>query len=403
MPYYRCTFCDISGSVAQRDVYAGSRRELTELYGGDGDEKLVSAQRLFGVNRSLKNLFSRRIHYADFLLFNQKLAVLLRAGTSFIRALEVILSGMRKGALREVVTRALREVRNGVQISDALNNDQLPFVRIYRASLLAGEGSGDLDGMLRQFNRYLERVNTLRRNTVSSLTYPVILFVLMILMVAVVMVFVIPRFSDFYGNFEASMPGITLFFIQASHFLKANALAIVGGLTAVVLALRLAERFNTDLAVSDWIKLHVPFASSIIRERSFSVFSRTVAILIAGGVTVPDATEVAVGGISNRWLYLRMRDIPREIRSGRLLSDVLGELPFIPPITVELARVGDSSGNLPEVLDQNSDFLEASIDMKVASIISLIEPVVIVILGVVISFMLLSIYLPIFNAVQVVR
>lgn len=403
MPYYRCRFCDVAGRVSQRDVFAGNRRELESLYGGDGDEKLISAQRLFGMNRSLRNLFSRRIRYGDFLLFNQKLAVLLRAGSSFIRALEVILEGMRKGPLREVVTRALSDVRNGVQISDALNNSQLPYVRIYRASLLAGEGSGNLDSMLRQFNTYLERVNTLRRKTVSSLTYPAILFVLMILMVGAVMVFVIPRFSEFYGNFEAEMPGISLFFIQSSRFLKANALIIIVGLAAMVLALRLAEKYNPELAVTDWIWLRTPFSGGIIRERAFSVFSRTLSILIGGGVTVPDAAEVAVGGISNRWLFLRMRHVPEEIRSGRLLSEVLAGVPDIPAITVELARVGDSSGNLPEVLDQNSEFLEASIDMKVASVISLIEPVVIVILGLVIAFMLLSIYLPIFNTVQVVR
>lgn len=403
MPYYRCTFCDVSGGVSKRDIFAGSRRELADMHGGEGEEKLVSAQRLFGVNRSLRSLFSRNIRNADFLLFNQKLAVLLRAGTSFIRALEVILAGMRKGTLKEVLARALRDVRNGVQISDALNDNRLPYGRIYRASLMAGEGSGNLDEMLRQFNIYLERVHTLRRKTVSSLTYPAILLLLMVVMVAVVMVFVIPRFSDFYGNFQAQMPGITRFFIESSRFMKAHALSIFGGLAGVVLAVRLAERLNPDLAVTDWIKLHSPFAGGIIRERAYSVFSRTMSILIAGGVTVPDAAEVAVGGISNRLLYLRMRNVPREIRGGRLLSDVLDEVPDIPPITVELARVGDSSGNLPEVLDQNSDFLESSIDVRVASIISLIEPVVIVILGLVIAFMLLSIYLPIFNAVQVIR
>ncbi|MDY0297139.1 MAG: type II secretion system F family protein [Acidobacteriota bacterium] len=403
MPYYRCTFCDTAGKVFHRDVFAGSRSELAAQYPGDGNEKLISTQRLFGVNRSLKNLFSRRIRYGDFLLFNQKLAVLLRAGSSFIRSLEVILEGMRKGALREVVSRALRDVRNGVQISDALNSPQLPYVRIYRASLLAGEGSGNLDSMLRQFNNYLERVNNLRRKTVSSLTYPAILFVLMIVMVGAVMVFVIPRFSEFYGNFSAQMPAITMFFIQSSLFLKAYAPLFIAVLVVLVLGVRLAEKLNPELAFTDWIKLRVPFSGSIIRERAFSVFSRTLSILISGGVTVPDAAEVAVSGITNRWLFLRMRNVPEEIRSGRLLSDVLAGVPDIPPITVELTRVGDSSGNLPEVLDQNSEFLEASIDMKVASVISLIEPVVIVILGLVIAFLLLSIYLPIFNTVQVVR
>jgi len=403
MPYFRCTFIDIKGHVSKRDVFASNREELTAANTGEREEKLVSAQRMFGVNRSLIQLFARRIRHSDFLLFNQKLAVLLRAGTSLIHGLEVIVERMKKGGLKVIVNRALRDIRNGVQVSDALNDESLPHARIYRASLMAGERSGNLEEMLKRFNEYLSKVTQLRRKTISSLTYPVVLFFLMIIMVGVVMVFVIPRFSGFYDNFDAQLPGITRFFIDASLFAKANILLVIAVILAVVVAVRLVEKLYPQVSITDRIKIRFPFTGGIVLENALAVFSRTLSILIAGGVTVPDAVDVAVRGIENRWLYLQLRGVPGEIRAGRLLSDVLGEVKAMPAITSELLRVGDSSGNLTEVLDQNSEFLEASIDMKVASIISLIEPAIIVVLGMVIAFMLLSIYLPIFSAVQVVR
>ena len=120
MPYFRCIFIDVKGHVSKRDVFASNRKELKAANTGEREEKLVSVQRMFAVNRSLIQLFARRIRHNDFLLFNQKLAVLLRAGTSLIRGLEVIVGRMKKGGLKVIVNRALREIRNGVQVSDAL-------------------------------------------------------------------------------------------------------------------------------------------------------------------------------------------------------------------------------------------------------------------------------------------
>jgi type IV pilus assembly protein PilC len=134
-----------------------------------------------------------------------------------------------------------------------------------------------------------------------------------------------------------------------------------------------------------------------------TVFTRTLAILIAGGIPVPESTQISVETFNNKYFRYQVKDVPQKIREGKLLSDVLTEVAFVPPVLVEVIRVGESSGNLVDVLNENADAFENSIDAKISSLISLIEPVLIVVLGLVIAFMLVSIYLPIFNTVNVVR
>ena len=145
------------------------------------------------------------------------------------------------------------------------------------------------------------------------------------------------------------------------------------------------------------------FIGKIVVENAMTVFSRTLAILIEGGIPVPEATQIAVETFSNRYFFSKVKDIPVKIKEGNLLSDVLGEVNFIPPVMVEIIKVGESSGNLTDVLNEIADSFENSIDAKISSLISLIEPILIVVLGVVIAFMLVAVYLPIFSTVKIVK
>ena len=169
---------------------------------------------------------------------------LLKAGIPMIRALEIIIQNTRLGILREILGKAAGNIRNGMQISEAFASDQIPFHKIYKASLLAGEKSGHLEQVLEKFNIYLGKISNLRRKLVSSLTYPAILLLFMISMVLLISVFVIPKFSAFFDNMDAQLPAITLFFISVTQYIKEN---IVMYLTAVVLAyvaIRVIEHFT---------------------------------------------------------------------------------------------------------------------------------------------------------------
>lgn len=401
MPYYNCTFVDDQGKYHSRTIFADNKEEIRHNY-QNADEKLLRIRKSYN-QLSLPKLMARKISYFDFVAFNQKMITLLKSGVSFVKGLEIVLKNIKKGALKEVLARTDADIKNGVQVSDAFSSNQIPFQRIYSASLLAGERSGSLETILERFNSYLGKVANLRRKVISSLSYPSILFFVMVSMVFVVLIYAIPKFASFYQDFEADLPQMTVFFIGVGEYLQRNIHLIVGGIIGIYFLIKMIERMNPNIVIIDWLKLKIPFVGVIMVENAITVFARTLAILVSGGIPVPEAVQIAVGTFHNKYFIKQVKDIPEKIKEGNLLSDVLQEINFIPGVLVEVIRVGESSGNLTDVLNENADAFENSIDAKVNSLISMIEPILIVCMGMVIAFMLVSVYLPIFNTVNIVR
>jgi type IV pilus assembly protein PilC len=402
MPYYRCTLVNEQGHYQDREYYAENKNEIAANL-NNLDEKLIGVQRLWFRDFSLKKIFKRKIGYTEFLLFNQEMIALLKAGIPVIRALEIIIQNTRIGILREIVAKAAGNIRNGMQISEAFASAQIPFHKIYKASLLAGEKSGHLEQILEKFNIYLGKISNLRRKTVSSLTYPLILLLFMISMVLVIAIFVIPKFSAFFDNMDARLPAMTLFFIATTQYLKENIVPFLAAITLAYAAIRTMEHVNPRVILIDQVKIRIPFLGRVIHENAIAVFARTLAILISGGIPVPESAEIAVETFANKYYYSKVRAVPEKIRQGNLLSGVLEEIAIMPRILVEMIRVGETSGNLTAVLDESAEYYERSIDSKINALISLIEPVIIILLGMVIAVMLVSVYLPIFSSIRVVQ
>jgi type IV pilus assembly protein PilC len=402
MPYYRCTFVDEQGHYSSRNHYAENKGELRESLAGV-DEKLIAIRSLWFKDFSVKKLFQRKISYTEFLLFNQELIVLLKAGIPMIRALEIIIQNTKVSLMREIASKATGDIRNGMQISEAFSSAQIPFHKIYKASLMAGEKSGHLEQILEKFNIYLGKLTNLRRKIVGSLTYPAILVSFMIAMVMVISVFVIPKFAEIFESLDAQLPFLTQMFIAITIYLRANIIIFVLFVIMAYIAVKLIEHFYPKVIIFDQLKIKMPFIGKVIHENAIAVFARTLAILISGGIPVPDAAEIAVETFDNKYYYSQVRAVPEKIRQGNLLSGVLEEIAIIPRILVELIRVGETSGSLMTVLDESAEYYERSIDIKISTLISLIEPVIIITLGLVIAMMLVSVYLPIFSSIRFVQ
>ena len=402
MPNFKCTVVDAEGHYSLREIYAENKEEIAATF-ARGEEKLLICRRRWFKGFRLRKWFRNKIGYGEFLMFNQELITLLRGGIPFIRAIEIIIANTKSGHLQTMLKKSATDIRNGTQISDAFSSTEIPFDKIYRASLVAGEKSGHLESVLAKFNIYLAKISDLKRKTVNSLTYPVVLLVFMFAMVLVVTIFVIPKFSSFYESFQAQLPAITLFFIATANFLKENAILILVLLILVYSAIRLIEKYRPDIIIFDQLKTRVPFIGRIIHENAIAVFARTLSILVAGGIPVPESSVIAIETFSNRFYHSKVRHLPKHIQEGNILSNVLEGISIIPRIMVEMVRVGETSGNLSAVLDECADFYERSIDSKINTLISLIEPVIIITLGLVIALMLVSVYLPIFGTIRVVQ
>ncbi len=401
MPYYKCTLINEKGDIHVKEIFAKNRRELIQNNSGR-EEKIISVKRSLSdlLNTSIQ--ISSKIKNSDFILFNQKLVILLRSGTSFIKALQVIISEMNSSPFKTILVKAESDIRNGVSISEAFNSPNIPFLKIYKASLLAGEKSGNLIPILEKFNAYTEKITHLKRKTYSSLSYPIVLFVFMVSMVFIVMTFVIPSFAGFYKSFDSDLPGITLFFIKVSESLQLHYPYIFAGIAVIYLLIKLIEKY-TSIIIIHWLILKIPFIGKIIMQNALAVFSRTLAILISGGIPIPESSRYAIDVFTNRYIYSKFKNIPQKIEDGNILSDTIREIDIVPGIMKEVVQIGDSSGNLSEILNKNADFIETTIDTRINAFISLIEPIMIVLLGTVVTFMLISIYLPIFNSMRVIQ
>jgi type IV pilus assembly protein PilC len=225
----------------------------------------------------------------------------------------------------------------------------------------------------------------------------------MIAMVLVISIFLIPKFAAFFEDLEAQLPPLTLLFIALTQYLRENIVLLTALVIIAFVVIKLVEHYNPRIIIIDQVKIKMPFISRVMHENAIAVFARTLAILISGGIPVPDASEIAVETFANKYYYSKISALPEKIRQGNSLSGVLEEIAIIPRILVEMIRVGETSGNLTAVLDESAEYYERSIDSKINTLISLIEPVIIIVMGMVIAMMLVSVYLPIFSIIRVVQ
>ncbi len=400
MPEFKVFFINEKGQKIKKVIFASNKEELKKNLELTEDLLVLKIRKQF----NLKDFFAfkKKISAHNFLIFNRELITLLKAGTPLRRALEVILENCHHSLLKKILLRALNDIKNGVAISEALASESFPLAQIYRATLLAGEKSGQLEKGLEKYCSYVGRVARLKSKTISSLAYPLLVIIFMLAIVTIIVAFVIPKFADFYSGFEASLPYSTTLLLNFSVFLKNNLLTILGALCLIFFILSRMQKKITDFSLLHQLQLKVPFVGPGLVQNYLSIFSRTMATLLSGGLTVPEAASLAVNTISNKYLFLQIKNIPVIIAQGKGLFQALQEVRFIPGLMLEMIQVGENSGNLATTLEETADHYEALFENRINTLISLIEPIIIILLGIVVSFMIVSIYLPIFSTIRVV-
>ncbi len=400
MPLYKCRLLNEKGELIVKDIFASSKEELIANH-SQGSFKLLSASRSYkDINL---NIFNSKVSAFSFLIFNRQLMLMLRSGLSLHQALFSILENSDSGLLKDILKKINDDIAKGISPSVAMADKSFPMYKIYGAVVSAGELSGSLDKVLDDFNNYLAKVVSLKRKIVSSLAYPVILILSMIIMATIVLLMVIPQFKEFFAGFNAQLPYLSRMFIDFSIFCRQNFLWVFILFLSLYFTLRIIENRRENFIFFHRIRLKIPVIGKMIKDNNLAVFSRTMSVLLSGGIPVPQALRTSIEIINNRYIIYVMSDMPEKINKGSSLSQVFSECKLIPSLMCSIVKTGEDTGKLEEVLDNNASFLEESLDMKIDMIVSLIEPIMIIVMGLVVCFMLLSVYLPIFSAVDVVR
>jgi type IV pilus assembly protein PilC len=391
------------GSVAEQSVVAADLPAARLEVERRGGHVFAIRRKGFSLAGAKSRTRGGRIKMAEFLIFNQELIALLKAGLPVVRSFEILLERQKSPVLRRVLTDVRERVNSGSSISEAFAEEGDLFPRLYWTSLKAGEKSGEIEAVLRRYLKYQKTVIALTRKVVSTLVYPVILIALSGVLIAILMTFVIPRFTEFFADFNAELPLLTVLVLGVATFLRHNFLilaAAIGG--AGFLAYRWFQTSSGRVWL-DAATLKLPIVGGIFRRFAITQFTRSLGTLLGGGTPLVPALENAADAIGNRSVSAKVASVVPRVREGRELWRALEATGIFTDLTIEMIKVGESSGALEEMLAAVSEFYDEEIDLLLARVISFVEPAILVIMGGVIVTILLSVYLPMFRLMSAIK
>ena len=390
------------GSVAEQSILAPDSRAAQaeiERRGGHVFEVRRHGIALSGRRGGRKG----RVKMADFLVFNQEMIALLKAGLPVVRSFEILLERQESPALRAVLADVKDRVNAGASISEAFAEQGDIFPRLYWTSLKAGEKSGEIEAVLRRYLKYQKTVIAITRKVASTLVYPAILMVLSAVLITILMTVVIPKFQDFFADFHADLPLLTVIVVGIAGFLRDN---IFWLLPAVLFGGWLGWRWLRTPRGREWADtrlLKLPFLGGLFRRFAITQFTRSLATLLGGGTPLVPSLENAAEAIGNRWIARRVREVVPKVREGGELWQALDSTGIFTNLTIEMIKVGETSGALEEMLSAVSDFYDEEIDTLLARVITLVEPAILVMMGGIIMTILMSVYLPIFKIMSQIK
>ena len=338
-----------------------------------------------------------RIATREFVVFNQELATLLKAGMPLVQSLDILRRRATNPVFKAVLDDVNERVRAGSSLSESFEAHGALFPGVYTASLLAGEKSGNLEQVIRRYVSYVKVVANVKRKTLSALVYPVILLALSMVVVSIIMLRVVPAFGAFYSQFGQELPLSTRIIVAMSSFASSYffPILIVVALVAVGIWQWLQRPGKREWF--DHMVLRLPGLGGIARKFATSQAARTLATLLGGGIPLVNAIDVSARSIRNQYMARELRSAAQQVREGRALALAMSDSGSFPDVAIKMVEVGEATGALQEMLNSLADFYDEEIETNLGRFVTLVEPILLIVMGIVIAGLLLSLYMPLFN------
>jgi type IV pilus assembly protein PilC len=402
MPHYLCRLASDDGRILNETYFSSSVHECTKHFEEEG-------YCVLSVKKDWKKLqikalpFEKKIKDKDFIMFNQELVALIKAGYPILKGLDTIIKRIKNVHLKEVLMVVRDDIQAGKSLSEAFSPYEEDFSTVYIASLMAGERSGNLAGTLTRYIDYAKVITRTKAKIKTAMTYPTLLLVFAIILLGVLVNFILPSFASFYTDFEATLPAITRVLMSLSLSLRKNMFLII--VLFIILGLvysQMKKREKTKIFL-DRSKLKTPYGGTIWIESAVALFSRTLSLLLSGGISLLSSVGIASKAVPNKYLFKKMGNLSADIKNGENLSDSLERTEFFPMLALDMIRIGESSANLEGMLTDVAEVYDDRISSKIDTFVTLIEPVIIIFMGLIVVSMLLAVYLPIFNIIKVTQ
>ncbi len=394
---FRCRLGTPGGEIVEGVYVAESEARLRREF----EEKGLCVLAIQRAGRAALGSFKfprrSRISTREFLVFNQGLATLLKAGMPLVQSLDILRQRVDNPLLKTVLDDVYDRVRAGSSLSEAFESHGTLFPGVYTASLLAGEKSGSLEGVIRRYVTYVKVISGVKRKTISALVYPAILLVLSCVVVAIIMLRVVPEFGAFYNQFGRDLPLSTRIIVSISNFAGTYFLVmLLGGVAAVVAFVAWLKQPGNRRSFDKWT-LSIPMLGPIAQMFATSQAARTLATLLGGGIPLVNAIDVSARSIGNQYMAQELTTAAQQVREGRALASAMMQSGAFPDVAIKMVEVGESTGALQEMLNSLSEFYDEEIETSLTRFITIVEPTLLVIMGIIIAALLLSLYMPLFN------
>ena len=399
MPEFVCRLGSPDGAVVERRRVAATDEVLRRELEGEGFHvfSVVAARSRIRIPFLSE---STKVTGQEFLLFNTQMATLLRAGLPLAQGLELLRDQQTNEHFKALLDKIHQQVTTGVSLSDAFLSLGDVFPRLYANTLRAGERSGELEKVLVRFVEYQRLTESVRRKIIGALTYPAVLVAMSIVLVIILMVRVIPAFSGFYVQFDAELPMPTRIVMGMSTSLQEHFLLVIAVSVASYYALKFWRNTPSGRRITDRWRLSIPVVGRLAHLFAASQFTRSLGVLLGGGTPMVPALETSTTSISNSYISQLFHGCVKEVQEGRPLSDSLDDTGMMPPLALAMIRVGESTGALPEMLEHSSGFFDEEIEFALARLVTLFEPLILVVMGIIVAGLLLAVYYPLLTTVS---
>jgi type IV pilus assembly protein PilC len=347
--------------------------------------------------------FSDRIKLKDVQVFSRQFATMISSGLSMLRSLYILAEQTESKPLAAVVNQVRMDVERGASLSAALAKHPKAFNRLYVAMVRAGEAGGVLDSVLQRLATTIEKQVELRRKVKSAMTYPAVVSALVLLLVTAMMLFVVPMFQNIFSALGGKLPLPTEILIKVSNVIRKLWFIVFAAEAAAVYGFR--RWINSEAGRKRWdtIKLKAPVFGPLAQKTALARFGRTLSALVRSGVPILESLDIVCETAGNWVVAEAVRDTQQQVKRGEPLSKRLEEHSVFPPMVVQMMAVGEETGALDEMLDKIADFYDQEVEATVNALTSLIEPILIVIMGVVIGGMIIALYLPMFSVINLIK
>ncbi len=403
MAQFITKYADTQGQVHNQLTQGGSEHEIRERFTRQGFLVYSVKPKEAGLSLSGDISFGRKkLNLEKFLIFNQQFVTLIRAGLPILKSLDLLAERLTDPKLTPYINSVREDVKKGVLLSEAFRAQAI-FPKIYVTSIMAGEKSGSLVEVLERYITYQKLAIGVRKKVLVSLMYPCVLVVLVILLMVFLITYVVPSFASLYNSMNAKLPDITVYLIAIGTTANSYVLFGVAGFAAMVGLFLWWSRTETAQEQIDRVKIKVPLLGDIWIKYQVAQFSRVLGTLLTGGIPLVQGLETAADSLGTPLLRKTLEKAGKMVREGQPLSSSLAATGIFPELSVDMIEVGESTGALPAMLTSVAEFYEEDVNTKMTAALSLIEPAIMIFMGIFVAFVLIALYLPIFSLADTIK